>query len=525
MKVGEAGECFFVVESLDPVPEEYATSPLIHSQKPSPDLLSNLTNLSLGDRAVIPSTITYPLSDSEVDYTSSVGITPSSREKQVENKDTNEDRHNDDQDDDLIIMRGHSLSDSEIYDYSTSIAGLRSNANQERQSSSFWSWGWGKLPKQKKPTTINDDGAQVLPPTPGEMNFLSSPSSCTSTCASNTNLILGLNESGTSPVKELHGSSLPLDCPPEASFDPSFSTQTPILNQNTVLNAKEGNDEAIRPSEDITLLVQDMLSIKIESTRSVIEACELSEDFVVPGSIVGNGVTATIVENKKACPNIRALDDSCLQQSTSALSMKTSTPNGWQFWWKKNSSSSATSLISQSTGMKNESKSSIFTGTLNIEKMNDQSKTLLSRDTPKSSPSASERSIESKTSAKEKFFYYKSLRLSSEQLRLLNLKRGSNTVTFSTSRGATCSSRIFYWSSDCKIVISDVDGTITKSDVLGHLYTMVGKDWTHSGVARLYSSIKSNGYEILYLTSRAIGQVRFGISLILFYRPITPEFI
>ena len=45
-----------------------------------------------------------------------------------------------------------------------------------------------------------------------------------------------------------------------------------------------------------------------------------------------------------------------------------------------------------------------------------------------------------------------------------------------------------------------------RSDALGHLFTMVGKDWTQVGVANLYTNIKRNGYEILYLTSRPIGQ-------------------
>ena len=35
---------------------------------------------------------------------------------------------------------------------------------------------------------------------------------------------------------------------------------------------------------------------------------------------------------------------------------------------------------------------------------------------------------------------------------------------------------------------------------------MVGKDWTHPGIANLYTNIHRNGYELLYLTSRAIGQ-------------------
>ncbi|KAF8735442.1 hypothetical protein AX14_002029 [Amanita brunnescens Koide BX004] len=35
---------------------------------------------------------------------------------------------------------------------------------------------------------------------------------------------------------------------------------------------------------------------------------------------------------------------------------------------------------------------------------------------------------------------------------------------------------------------------------------MIGRDWTHLGVAKLYTDIVRNGYKIMYLTSRAIGQ-------------------
>ena len=35
---------------------------------------------------------------------------------------------------------------------------------------------------------------------------------------------------------------------------------------------------------------------------------------------------------------------------------------------------------------------------------------------------------------------------------------------------------------------------------------MIGRDWTHIGVAKLYSDIVANGYNILYLTSRSVGQ-------------------
>ena len=47
---------------------------------------------------------------------------------------------------------------------------------------------------------------------------------------------------------------------------------------------------------------------------------------------------------------------------------------------------------------------------------------------------------------------------------------------------------------------------LTRSDGLGHVFAMIGRDWTHIGVAKLYTDITRNGYKIMYLTSRAIGQ-------------------
>lgn len=35
---------------------------------------------------------------------------------------------------------------------------------------------------------------------------------------------------------------------------------------------------------------------------------------------------------------------------------------------------------------------------------------------------------------------------------------------------------------------------------------MIGRDWTHAGVAKLYADIVNNGYNIMYLTSRSVGQ-------------------
>ncbi|KAI9805842.1 MAG: hypothetical protein M1825_000456 [Sarcosagium campestre] len=101
--------------------------------------------------------------------------------------------------------------------------------------------------------------------------------------------------------------------------------------------------------------------------------------------------------------------------------------------------------------------------------------------------------------------YAKTLRLTSAQLKALGLRPGPNSMSFSVNK-ATCQACMYYWKYDVPIVISDIDGTITKSDALGHVLNMIGRDWTHLGVAKLYTDIVANGYNILYLTSRSVGQ-------------------
>jgi phosphatidate phosphatase LPIN len=106
--------------------------------------------------------------------------------------------------------------------------------------------------------------------------------------------------------------------------------------------------------------------------------------------------------------------------------------------------------------------------------------------------------------------FRRSLRPSAEQLAAMNLHPGSNQVRFvvtSKLQGTReVRATIYLWDKDDKIVISDIDGTITKSDVFGQILPIMGKDWSHSGVVQLYSNIKKNHYHLLYLTARPIGQ-------------------
>ena len=105
---------------------------------------------------------------------------------------------------------------------------------------------------------------------------------------------------------------------------------------------------------------------------------------------------------------------------------------------------------------------------------------------------------------------YKSFFPSSNQIKQLNLKPERNEICFvcrtSSSGIQTLKSSIYFWTYNSKIVISDVDGTITRSDVLGQVLPILGRDWTHEGVTELFTKIINQGYKIIYLTSRAIGQ-------------------
>lgn len=109
-----------------------------------------------------------------------------------------------------------------------------------------------------------------------------------------------------------------------------------------------------------------------------------------------------------------------------------------------------------------------------------------------------------------RLFYRRVFILTSDQLKSLNLNKGKNDISFtvySRIQGEqSMSCNIYLWDFDDKIVVSDVDGTITRSDFLGHVFPIFGKDWTHKGIICFYNKIFSQGYKILYLSARALCQ-------------------
>ena len=105
---------------------------------------------------------------------------------------------------------------------------------------------------------------------------------------------------------------------------------------------------------------------------------------------------------------------------------------------------------------------------------------------------------------------YCSLFPTEEQIRKMNLKQGKNDICFAveTYLGGVqiLKANIYYWPYSIKMILWDIDGTVTKSDVLGVIFPRLGIDWNHKDVIKLIDKMACSGYKIVYLTARAILQ-------------------
>jgi len=92
-----------------------------------------------------------------------------------------------------------------------------------------------------------------------------------------------------------------------------------------------------------------------------------------------------------------------------------------------------------------------------------------------------------------------------EYLTSMRLAKGENRVKFTSMITHQCTfAKIFVWDTDVKIVVTDIDGTITRSDVRGHLCSRLGVKWHHNSVSNCFRKLHDLGYKIVFLTSRPI---------------------
>ena len=67
--------------------------------------------------------------------------------------------------------------------------------------------------------------------------------------------------------------------------------------------------------------------------------------------------------------------------------------------------------------------------------------------------------------------------------------------------------KVFLYESTDRLVFTDVDGTITGSDLRGHAAHQLDRVYNHAGVEGFFGAINSKGYKIVYLTARSIDWI------------------
>lgn len=94
-------------------------------------------------------------------------------------------------------------------------------------------------------------------------------------------------------------------------------------------------------------------------------------------------------------------------------------------------------------------------------------------------------------------------KLTDKQIRKMNLTFGKNVISYGFAE-AFLKAEIYLFSDNDKLIVSDVDGTVTKNDLGGHFHNFCGNDYLHEGYAELCKKIDKNGYKIVWLTMRAM---------------------
>jgi phosphatidate phosphatase PAH1 len=95
------------------------------------------------------------------------------------------------------------------------------------------------------------------------------------------------------------------------------------------------------------------------------------------------------------------------------------------------------------------------------------------------------------------------------------LREGRNEISYTAGEQADAPcvrAFLFLWRAERPAVVFDIDGTVTQSDLAGHLANImsdyVAGSPTHAGVCEIVCQLHARGYSVVYLTSRPL----FGVS-------------
>ncbi|XP_072259839.1 phosphatidate phosphatase LPIN3-like isoform X2 [Pyxicephalus adspersus] len=376
-------------------------------------------------------------------------------------------------------------------------------------------WSWGKLPQVTRP----DVGSQSAPPSPTrELEELTSPSSKDSAPAK--------EEDDTFCIVLLEGSedTSEFQVPPDAPLAPVPLSPDEVLSPDSQeVSLYFPNSEPHPPPPPKQLNSEKVPDDNMESSMSCValSLCGgLADSWNIPEdrfqkykisysdicqnpSVIDNPRLVLKIHNKyynwaTAAPIVlcmQAFNQDLPQGVIDHLTQQRMPPRsrGWWFSWRRRSLPNQLPVSNPEDYVEHNEDPEPTRSEVKVEVLTEPSAV-------PTQPHSDQKSLRSDQ---------KSLRLTSEQIKSLNLHRGANEVVFSvcTKFQGTCRTRaqIYLWDSTDRIIVSDIDGTVTRSDALGHILPQLGKDWTQPGIVQLYNAIHKNDYKFLYCSARSVG--------------------
>ena len=76
----------------------------------------------------------------------------------------------------------------------------------------------------------------------------------------------------------------------------------------------------------------------------------------------------------------------------------------------------------------------------------------------------------------------------------------------STTTAYFIDTKLYVWDATDKVVVTDIDGTLTTTDLMGHIKTvrLANYQYAHKGACGFFSSLAEYGFKVYYLTARPI---------------------
>lgn len=108
----------------------------------------------------------------------------------------------------------------------------------------------------------------------------------------------------------------------------------------------------------------------------------------------------------------------------------------------------------------------------------------------------------------DKYGYMHPTWLSSSDLAKMNLSFGKNIIEYKVEE-MVLEAEIYLYSDMDKLLVSDVDGTLTRNDIGGLYNNYMGANYLHDGYHELITGISNNGYKVVWMTMRSLPMYEF----------------